>query len=268
MASFAHRCFVGHKVGRKLASRGQAIAVFASLLGFQTVYRAGIESGGSQRDSIVAGVILGGVILAAVLFIQVDRIRLAGRRQGTSGHRQAGVHENPTPTRTSSSDPLQSGKGERAVLNGRAFLTACAVLLGLCVLTVVLNSIRWSYHSSAFVVVDNWTGRRFIVNQEGNPNQIVDTAKYVFGAAAVIVVIALTLAVVTKSRRPPADSCPPVTVDRHSEDSNAEPHPSKKYCLRCGREMKIEVGARGKFWSCTGLPNCFYSEDYVEPRDG
>lgn len=36
----------------------------------------------------------------------------------------------------------------------------------------------------------------------------------------------------------------------------------KMYCERCGKEMKIINGYRGKFWGCKGYPNCRNTKPY------
>lgn len=36
----------------------------------------------------------------------------------------------------------------------------------------------------------------------------------------------------------------------------------KKVCKRCGRNMILRTGSRGKFWGCGGYPSCKYTENY------
>ena len=36
----------------------------------------------------------------------------------------------------------------------------------------------------------------------------------------------------------------------------------KKYCKRCGKELRVISGYRGTFWGCSGYPTCRYTENY------
>lgn len=38
-----------------------------------------------------------------------------------------------------------------------------------------------------------------------------------------------------------------------------------KQCPRCHRYMTLRNGRNGKFWGCTGYPNCRHTEDYKDP---
>ncbi|MCP4705820.1 MAG: hypothetical protein GY865_14570 [candidate division Zixibacteria bacterium] len=36
----------------------------------------------------------------------------------------------------------------------------------------------------------------------------------------------------------------------------------KKYCRRCGKELRVINSYRGTFWGCSGYPKCRYTENY------
>ncbi|MBS3817337.1 MAG: reverse transcriptase-like protein [Candidatus Thermoplasmatota archaeon] len=38
----------------------------------------------------------------------------------------------------------------------------------------------------------------------------------------------------------------------------------KKVCPECGEEMVVREGEYGKFWGCTGYPDCEHTEEYGE----
>jgi hypothetical protein len=37
----------------------------------------------------------------------------------------------------------------------------------------------------------------------------------------------------------------------------------KKYCDRCGKEMRVIQGRRGKFWGCIGYPICRNTKEFI-----
>ncbi len=43
--------------------------------------------------------------------------------------------------------------------------------------------------------------------------------------------------------------------------------PTDKICPRCGKKLVIKIGRFGKFYACTGFPECKYTENFVEKID-
>jgi DNA topoisomerase-1 len=66
-------------------------------------------------------------------------------------------------------------------------------------------------------------------------------------------------------------------VEKAQEDMpvvKSEPEPIGRNCPKCGRELVIRYGRYGKFISCSGFPECRYTEPWLEkigvtcPQDG
>lgn len=71
-------------------------------------------------------------------------------------------------------------------MSQRTIILACLAVLGLALMTVVLNGFRWSYYHDGLYCVDKWIGRGFATNSEDAPIRVLDTAKYVFGVSGAI----------------------------------------------------------------------------------
>jgi hypothetical protein len=88
-------------------------------------------------------------------------------------------------------------------MSQRTVILACLVVLGLAIVTVVLNNFRWSYYNEGLHCVDKWMGRVFRTNSENAPIPVLDTAKYVFGISGAVGLLGvlMSLAVGQKSTR-------------------------------------------------------------------
>lgn len=82
-------------------------------------------------------------------------------------------------------------------MNRRAFGAACLVLVALCLLTVALNSWRWTYYGNGIVRVDRWSGKGGLV--EGDATVVLlDTGKWVFSGAGAILAVGWLIGMVAK----------------------------------------------------------------------
>lgn len=55
-----------------------------------------------------------------------------------------------------------------------------------------------------------------------------------------------------------------IQISGSLQDISVKPLTGKKYCEKCGKELRVVNGWRGKFWGCTGYPQCRFTQRYNE----